>query len=229
MKIARIFQLFILTIFIPASFGGELKISQHVWMQFGVSERVVILEKFPSIEVVPTEIMGVIQSVQSVNRSSAGTNSGALVGSAVGQAVYVDKAFKGFGNNYSAVNHLGVALLGAALGSTLDQGPQTRFEFNYAIKTSDGNIKEQRVFSGEEFAKPAGQCVLLPDLKSISNISCSSSKNDFLHALTADAISRTHKTQLLDAALKKITCRVPGAGLMTLDKNLCSEMEGKEE
>lgn len=229
MKTVRIFQVFILMVIVPTCFGNELKISQHVWMQFGVSERAVILERFPDVEVIPTESMGIIQSVQSVNRSTAGANTGALLGTAVGQAVYVDKAFKGSGNNYSAVNHLGAALLGAAVGSTLDQGPQARFEFNYAIKTPDGNIKEQRVVSGEEFAKPAGQCVLLPDLKSISNMSCSSSKNEFLKALSAVAVSRENKPQLPDAGLKKISCRVPGVGLMTLDRNVCSEMEGKEE
>ena len=58
---------------------------------------------------------GIVIDNQGVNESSAGTNGGALLGSALGNAAYIDRSFRP-GNNYSAVTQLGVGIFGAILG-----------------------------------------------------------------------------------------------------------------
>jgi outer membrane lipoprotein SlyB len=212
------------------SFGSELIVSQHIWQEFTISERATITDKFPYIEIISSDSIGLIHSVQIVNRSTNGTSAGTIIGSAAGQAVYVDKVFRGDGNNYSAVNQVGAALLGALLGSTLDQAPQQKYEFNYAIKNPNGNIREQRFSSSDEFTKPVGQCVLLPELRSIANLSCSATKNEFLKLLSTAGISKENTvTEGSTFLLQKIACRLPGVGLMTLDRKTCSDMEGKIE
>ncbi len=64
-----------------------LQVSQHVWLEFSVSEKVTLLAKFPQIETIPSETIGIIQSVQAVNRSTAATNSGAALGGGFGAGV----------------------------------------------------------------------------------------------------------------------------------------------
>jgi outer membrane lipoprotein SlyB len=230
MKITTYLKLILLSFFVSPSFGAEVIVSQYVWHQFTISERATLTEKFPSIEIISTDNIGIIQSVQSVNRSTNGTNAGAIIGGAVGQAVYIDKAFSGSGNNYSAVRHIGAALLGAAAGSTLDQAPQTKFEFNYAIRNPNGNIREQRILTADEFTKPIGQCVVLPEFKPVISLSCSASKNEFLKALSTVPISNENiAIDSTASSALRISCRVPGVGLMTLDRKVCLDMEGKIE
>lgn len=209
--------------------ASELQVNQLIWQQFSVSDRSTILKKFPTLELASPETIGVIQSVQTVNRSTAGSNTGAILGGALGQAAYVDNALKGSGNNYSAVNQIGAAVLGAAIGSTADQAPQSLFVFNYSIKTLDGQLREVRTSSNQEFTKPIGQCVSFPELKPLQTISCSSDKIQLLKGLSSISMDVTTKVKPRSAPVVNVACRVPNIGLMTLERNICSEMEGKEE
>jgi hypothetical protein len=56
---------------LPVYAAPALQVSQHVWLEFSNSEKATILSKFPQIETIPSETIGVIQSVQTVNRSTA--------------------------------------------------------------------------------------------------------------------------------------------------------------
>lgn len=214
---------------VTAGNASELQVNQLIWQQFSVSDRSTILNKIPTLELASPETIGVIQSVQTVNRSTAGSNTGAILGGALGQAAYVDNALKGSGNNYSAVNQIGAAVLGAAIGSTADQAPQSLFVFNYAVKTLDGQLREVRTTSNQEFTKPIGQCVSFPELRPLQTISCSSDKLQLLKGLSSISMDVTTKAKPRSAAAVNVACRVPNIGLMTLERNICSEMEGKEE
>jgi outer membrane lipoprotein SlyB len=220
----------LLIMVLGASFSAiaspEIAVSQQVWIEFSNGEKATILSKFPNIEIIPSEAVGIIQSVQAVNRSTPGTNSGAALGGALGQTLYVDRALKGGGNNYSATSQLGAALLGSALGSSLDSAPQVHFVFNYAVKTLDGQIREVRVGSGDEFTRPVGQCVFLPTITVAPVSLCNLDKVQLLRKLSAlsqapeDAVI-THETTGIN-----VNCRIPGVGMMRLEKNVCIQMEG---
>jgi outer membrane lipoprotein SlyB len=227
-------SVFLLTVtlgFTPLCKASDLTISQHLWEQFSVADRSTLLSKFPNLELASPDTIGVIQAVQTVNRSTAGTNTGAILGGAFGQAAYVDNALKGNGSNYSAVNHIGSAVLGAAIGSSVDQSPQRSFDFNYAIKTLDGQLREVRTSSSQEFTKPIGQCVSFPDLRPLQAITCSTDKVQLLKNLSASS-SEQSKAQSKNPNVNsdiKVACRINGVGLMTLERSVCREMEGKEE
>lgn len=214
---------------LPAYCAPELKVSQHVWLEFSNSEKAAILAKFPQVETIPSETIGVIQSVQAVNRSTAGTSSGAALGGALGQTLYIDNAFRGSGSNYSATAQLGVALLGAAVGATLDTAAQSRFVFNYGVKTLDGEIREVRVESGEEFTRPVGQCVFLPSISAAPANLCMTDKVQFLRKLSALSTAPADAVISQEITGINVTCRVPGVGLMRLEKNICIQMDGAVE
>ena len=207
----------------------ELKVSQQLWLEFSNSEKATILSTFPQLEIIPSETVGVIQSVQAVNRSTPGTNSGAALGGALGQALYIDNAFKGSGSNYSATAQLGAALLGTAVGSSLDSAPQMRYVFNYGVRTLDGEMREVRVESGEEFTRPVGQCVFFPSITAAPASHCNTDKIQFLRKLSA--LSQAPKDAIIsqEATGINVNCRVLGVGLMRLEKNVCIQMEGKIE
>lgn len=223
------FLLFSSVVFLPAHAAPELKISQHVWLEFSNSEKAAILSKFPQVETIPSETIGLIQSVQTVNRSTAATSSGASLGGALGQALYIDNAFRGSGSNYSATTQLGAALLGATIGSTLDSGAQSRFVFNYGVKTLDGEIREVRVESGEEFTRPVGQCVFLPSISPAPASLCSADKVQFLKKLSALSLAPAGSVVSQETTGINVTCRVPGVGLMRLEKDVCIQMDGALE
>lgn len=206
----------------------NISINQKLWGSFSKIEQKSLLEQFSSIEITPSEAIGVVQSVQSINRSTTGTQSGAMLGATLGQTMYIDRTFSGK-NNYSATTQVGAALLGAVLGSSLDSAPNIRFIFNYAIKTLDGQIKEVRVESADEFTRPVGQCVLLPSVTSAEASLCSTDKVQFVKKLSALGQAPAGALVSNEASGINVNCRVPGVGLMTLDKNVCIQMEGSVE
>lgn len=205
----------------------SVKVNQLVWSDFSASERVSILAKFSDIEVIPTDSVGTIQSVQVVNRSVAASNNGAALGSVLAQAAYIDHAAKGTSANYSAKTQVGAALLGAAAGATLDTPSHTRFLLNYGIKTADGQIHEVHIESDDELVKPSGQCVYLADLSSAPPVLCLAEKVPFLKHLSS--LSDPAQADRITPRLQNnrpIACRVPNVGLMTLESTACNQLNG---
>ena len=207
----------------------DIQITQHLWDQFSKDERVAILSKFPTMEIISSESIGIIQSAQLVDRSTQGTNSGAVLGSVIGQAAYIDRSFTGSNNSYSATTHLGVGILGAMLGSTLDNKAQRRFIINYGVKTLDGQVREQRVSSPDEFTKPVGQCVRFPEIITSEISLCTDDKNSFLGRISAIAKAPNDAIVSRENSGLNVKCNLPGIGMMSLEKNACLQMDGKIE
>lgn len=105
-----------------SSANEVVKVSQFIWDKLAIAERAAPSEKLSSAEVIINGQIGSIRDIKRANRSISGTNRGTIVGGAAGQVMYLDKALNP-GNNYLAFNHLG-----AALGSSVDKGPQIVFE-----------------------------------------------------------------------------------------------------
>lgn len=142
-----------------ASAQPALKVSEVSWQGLSADDRAVIQQKY-LVEAIGAESFGTIIDNQGADRSTPGTNGGAVLGEAIASASYIDKAF---GNgNYSAKNHLGVMLLGSLLGAALDSKPQSQYQFRYAIRLGTGSVIYQDTFSSEPFRHPVGVCVFLP-------------------------------------------------------------------
>lgn len=207
-----------------------IQVNQKIWSEFSAEEKIGLVSKFPGIEVIPSETVGSIQSSQVVNRSTASTHGGAVIGSAIGQASYVDRAFKGSGSNYSAMSHLGVALLGGAIGSMLDTPGQTKFLISYGIRTADGQVREVRVESADEIALPAGRCVYLQNLSEAPASLCIGEKSQFLRQLSEAGKPGSERLTSKSSALPvTVACRVPNVGLLTLEPTACNQLEGVVE
>ena len=76
------------------------------------------------------------------------------------------------GGNYSAVNQLAIGLLGAAVGSSLDAPATSRFQFRYAVKLGDGDIKYFDETKSTAFRHSIGVCVLVPAMELVSTRIC---------------------------------------------------------
>jgi hypothetical protein len=153
-----------------------LRISRASWNGLSGQEQAAI-QSTHVVEIRESSSYGIIVDNQGINESTPGTSSGAALGSAVAQATYIDRAFKP-GNNYSAKNQLGVAILGAMLGSALDKPAVQQYHFRYAVKTPSGEIQFLDSVQGSAFRLPAGLCVSVPDLTQISQGVCDWSAAD---------------------------------------------------
>lgn len=173
-----------------------LKVSEDAWRGLSTDERTVIQQKFV-VEMVGSDNFGLIIDNQGADRSTPGTNGGAVLGGAVASATYIDKSI---GNgNYSAKNHLGVMLLGGLLGSMLDSKPQSQYQFRYSIRLGSGSVVTRDVFSSEPFRHPVGVCITLPD------VSLAAEQN--LCTQTAESLRAAHigsKNVLSDASAQQL-------------------------
>lgn len=158
-----------------------LKISGIAWQSLSSDERSVIQQKYV-IETVNADSFGTIIDNQGADRSTAGTNAGAVLGEAIASANYIDKSI---GNgNYSAKNHLGLMLLGSLLGATLDAKPQSQYQFRYAIRLGNGSVIYQDIFSSEPFRHSVGVCVFVPAINIVPE--------QHLCTQTAESLRVTH-------------------------------------
>lgn len=211
-----------------AASAPAVRANQYLWAQFSAAERLSLMKKYPDLELVPTDAVGTIQSAQAADRSTAATHGGAALGSAVGQAAYIDHAFKGRGSSYSALTQVGAALVGAAVGSALDSPGQRKFLLSYGVRTADGEVREVRVESAEEITRPVGQCVFLADLAPASPSLCVTDKTQFLQQLIAlEGAAQTPDVGAADN--KPVSCRLPNVGLMTLEPATCRQLQGTIE
>ena len=122
------------------------------------------------VQVLTDEQYGTVIDAQGVDQSTPGTRGGAALGGAVASAGYIDNAFRR--GNYSAVNQLAIGLLGAAAGSSLDTAATSRFQFRYAVKLGDGDIKYFDETKSTAFRHSIGVCVLVPAMELVSTKIC---------------------------------------------------------
>ena len=146
-----------------------LRISQGVWEELTDDERARLRSK-QDIVLLREDQYGVIIDAQGQDQSSPGTVGGAVIGSSVANAAYVDHALRG--GNYSATTQLALGLVGAMIGSSLDAKPTAQFQFRYTVRQGDGEIKYFDEFKSAPFRHSVGVCVLLPDLSLVTQHLC---------------------------------------------------------
>lgn len=144
-------------------------IAATAWQELTGEERARI-EATHELKVVPPQQFGVVIDVQGENQSTPGSTAGSNLGAAVAGAGYVDHAIRS--GNYSALNQLGIGVLGAAIGSTADTMPTSQFQFRYTIRLGDGEIKYFDEVKSTSFRHSVGVCLLLPSLTLISQQVC---------------------------------------------------------
>jgi hypothetical protein len=162
--------------------GPMLQVSRVAWQGLSDEERAII-QQSNVVEIKEPGTFGTIIDTQGVDESTPGTTGGAVLGGAIAEASYIDRAFKP-GNNYSAKNQLGVTILGAMLGSALDKPAVQQYHFRYALKLSNGEIQSFDSVQASAFRHPTGLCLSIPDLSPISQSICTQTTEDLRRAFT---------------------------------------------
>ena len=144
-------------------------IKKIIWDELSETEKNSITADY-DIKILSSDSFGIITDVQGPDQSTPGTNAGAALGGAVASAAYLDRGLRG--NNYSAGGALAIGLLGAAIGSTMDSGPSSKFQFRYTVKLGDGEIQYFDEIKSTSFRHSVGVCILVPSLTLISQKVC---------------------------------------------------------
>lgn len=149
----------------------SIHVSKLAWNGLSESERERVQKKH-AVQIYEIERFGRITDVQTVDQSTPGTSGGAMLGSAVATAGYIDHAFGG-GNSYSAGAHLAIGLLGALVGSAMDKAPTKQFQTRYAVQLGDGEVEYFDEVKADAFRHAVGVCVLVPELRLAAQNLCS--------------------------------------------------------
>ena len=144
-------------------------IKKIIWDELSEAEKISITADY-DVKILSSDSFGIITDVQGADQSTPGTNAGASLGGAVASAAYLDRGLRG--NNYSAGGALAIGLLGAAIGSTMDSGPASKFQFRYTVKLGDGEIQYFDEVKSTSFRHSVGVCILVPSLTLISQKVC---------------------------------------------------------
>jgi len=168
---------FLFSLFLLLSLGAGaasaqtvVKVAEHAWTGLTAEERAVI-QKTYVVQITGSDSFGTIIDNPGMNESRPGTTGGAQLGAAFADAAYIDRAFKP-GGNYSAKENLGYALLGAVIGSALDQPATVQYRFRYAVRLGSGEIRYYDEVRGDAFRQPAGICVMVPALSMADQSLC---------------------------------------------------------
>ncbi len=160
--------LFIVTV--GAANAQPIVVSRQAWEGLFPEERSIIQGKH-IVDVREGSSYGEVVDAQGVDESTPGTNGGAALGAAIGNAAYIDRALKP-DNNYSAKTQLAAILLGAAIGSALDKPAQAQYRFRYAIRLPNGDIEYREITQTDPFRHPPGICLDLNSLEKAPQSLC---------------------------------------------------------
>lgn len=144
-------------------------ITKPIWDKLSEAEKISITADY-DINILSPDAFGIITDVQGADQSTPGSNAGAALGGAVASAAYIDRGLRG--SNYSAGGALAIGLLGAAIGSTMDSGSSSKFQFRYTVKLGDGEIQYFDEIKSTSFRHSVGVCILIPSLDLISQKVC---------------------------------------------------------
>jgi len=145
-------------------------VSSQSWGALSSEERASIQSRYV-VDTRDGSSYGEIVDAQGIDLSTPGTSSGAAIGAAIGNAAYIDRAFKP-DNNFSAKTQLAAILLGAVVGSALDKPAQAQYKFRYAVRMQSGDIEYRDVLQGEPFRHPPGVCLDLTSVEKVPQSLC---------------------------------------------------------
>jgi hypothetical protein len=170
-----------------------LVVTRQAWEGLASSERSE-LQLTRTIELREASNFAIIIDNQGVNESTPGTNGGAALGGAIANAAYIDHALKSQ-NNYSAKTQLAAGILGALVGSSLDQAPVSQFHFRYALRRFDGEIEYRDVLQPNAFRHPVGVCLDKNILQPVSQALCTQTADDLKPYLRGARAQKTETIQ----------------------------------
>ena len=215
----------------------SLIVVQSAWDGLSAVERANLQSRY-LVDVRRTEEFGLIIDNQGIDESTQATNSGAIIGGALAQSTYIDRAFRG--GSYSATTQLGLGLLGAIIGSGLDKGAVRQFHYRYALKLKNGDLVYRDSVQSTAFRHPSGMCLEMAQLAPAPQALCSQStetlRREYLAAAApppqATAQSLPSVPVAVGASFSQpvtesvITCKVANLPPFTASLEKCNSIGG---
>lgn len=229
-KLLVFFTLFMALCCVDAHAQENFAIPDSVWRLLGSEEKSQLLDRF-SVDLWPSDSFGVLVDAQTLNESTSATTGGASLGSALGSASYIDNSLRG--RDYSATEHLGMGLLGAALGATLDTPETQRFKTQYAVRRLDGSIIYALDVQPNAFRHPVGLCLGINPVKVVDQQLCSITKTDVLLRLQSNSSSKKisisgSSTQLIQPnSQTNIKCKLENGSVALIKSSVCVKIGGE--
>ena len=227
----------IFTVTVSAAHAQPIVVSRQAWQGLSPEERTIIQSK-QVVDVREGSSYGEVLDAQGIDESTPGTNGGAALGAAIGNAAYIDRAFKP-DNNYSAKTQLAAILLGAAIGSSLDKPAQAQYRFRYAIRLPNGDIEYREITQTDPFRHPPGVCLDLNSLEktpqSLCAVGADGLRARFLRDATSTSLQTTPTAEVstdnIPAETKKsespIQCKPANLATITTTREKCLIINGE--
>jgi hypothetical protein len=200
--------------------GKGLLVNNFVFKKLAVSDQESFNQKYPLMEVFDIASAGKVASYQIINRSIARSDAGSRLGSTIGQAAYIDTAIPS--RNYSALGQVGAALIGAAIGESLNRLEEKRFIINYGVQLIDGTIKTIPFATSDESASSVGQCVWTSNISEAPAYICSDTLVGFLGRAKLSLIAES----ITAGSLDQVKCRIGGLGVVAVLADDCKALKG---
>lgn len=235
--ISKISSFTALLLFHSMTYASAIDIPETLWNSLNDSEKEK-LAKHHEVSLIASDAYGLLVDVQSLNKSTTGSNVGSNLGAAYGQANYIDKAFSGNDIDYSASKQITAGLAGAIVGSMLlDTAPISKYSNRYAIKTVTNEIRYiEESTSSPQFTHSVGTCVLLNPIRPASQDLCTLTKAELLlKSDLGNSLQIQHPQSLpsgakspnLNSGKNKVKCKIGENAPTYLDNNLCIQANGE--
>lgn len=203
-------------------YGNDVYVLRSVFNQLASQDQARLLTENLLLTVVPDDDVGQITTVQVINRSTSGTDYGARLGSALGQASYIDNTtWRG----YSATSQLAAGLIGGLIGSALDDKATTRFQINYGIKAPKEEVRQVINSTNDESALPIGMCIWLKNFTQAPSALCADSLPSFLKRLKAEKNGSSNEKSKANTS-NLVACETGSLGTLQLSKRDCENLNG---
>ena len=224
-------------IFVSVMFYSSIALSQVInipntlWSKLSSDEKHLVSEKL-NVNIVQSSSFGKIIDTQTLNESTPGTNIGSQLGSALASASYIDNAFSGNTIDYSAKSHLGMSVLGAVVGSTLDKRPVSKFLTRYTIKLNNGNIKYVDDAREKGFRHSIGVCVYLSPFRLSPQELCETNKYKIIELAKgkiSSILPNREGHQQIEISDKIVLCKIGNNPQTSMPLSICNSIGGKPE
>ena len=173
---------------LSSAHAQTIVVSSQSWEALSSEERAAIQSRYV-VDTRDGSSYGEIVDAQGIDLSTPGTSSGAALGAAIGNAAYIDRAFKP-DNNFSAKTQLAAILLGAVVGSALDKPAQAQYKFRYAVRMQSGDIEYRDVLQSDPFRHPPGVCLDLTSVEKVPQSLCAAGPVSLRARYLKDATTR---------------------------------------
>lgn len=225
---------------IPDLLGLEsLSIHKSILESLSSSEIEYLEKKYKLLVMTSEGVIGVIASVQSVDRSTPGSSQSGdffLNNQLAQQADRNTAEINRGGKGMSATEWQLFGALASALGSGLNESPEAKFIHRYHIRTASDRIQSIDKVSSDEFFIPVGTCVSVKSGDNISEIDPGFCKKPSVEEFRARHLSslsvKTRNADKEESPQNRSTevivrCRVGKNPIIEVDARTCISIGGK--